>query len=114
MVESRRSLWRHGLNVLVERSMSSVIPVQSSSATGRSVVLPVSVRTPAAQEFAAIAQSAHTPTPSRFRLSASLPLTSAVARGPTAPAYIVGVYSEAEFEAEINTFLHAPGLHLVL
>lgn len=94
--------------------MSSVIPVQSSSVTGRSVVLPVSVKTPAAQEFAAIAQSAHTPTPTRFRLSASLPLSSPVARGPSAPAYIVGVYTEAEFETEISVFLRAPGLHLVL
>lgn len=94
--------------------MSSVMSVQSSSAAGHSVVLPVSIQTPAAQEFAAIAQSAHEATPARFRLSASLPLTSPIARGSTSPAYIVGVYSEAEFETEIHAFLNAPGLHLVL
>ena len=114
MVESRLPPSRLPADVVVKRSMSSVIPVQSSSATGRGLVLPVSVKTPAAQDFAAIAQSARTPTSAQFRLSASLPLTSPVARGPSAPAYIVGVYSEAEFEAEIVGFLHAPGLHLVL
>ena len=81
---------------------------------GRSVVVPVSIQTPATQEFAALAQSARTPIPARFRLTASLPLSSPVARGSAAPAYIVGVYSEAEFETEINVFLNAPGLRLVL
>ena len=94
--------------------MSSVISVQSSSAAARSVVLPVSIQTPAAQEFAAIAQSAHEATPTRFRLSASLPMASLIARGSASPAYVVGVYSEAEFETEIHTFLNAPGLRLVL
>lgn len=95
--------------------MSSVGSVQLlSSMTGPGLVLPVSVRTPAAQEFAAIAQSAHTPTPTRFRLSASLPVTSPIARGPTTPARVVEVYSEADFAAEIGVFLRAPGLRLVL
>lgn len=95
--------------------MSSVSPVQfMSSMTGAGIVLPVSVRTPAAQEFAAIAQSADTPISTRFRISASLPMASPVSRAPASPAYVVGVYAEAEFATEIANFLHAPGLRLVL
>jgi hypothetical protein len=95
--------------------MLSVSPVQfSSSVAGRGLVLPVSVRTPAAEDFAALAQSARAPTPARFRLSASLPVGSPIARGPITPSDVIEVYTEAEFGAEIASFLRAPGLRLVL
>jgi hypothetical protein len=83
-------------------------------APGRGLVLPITIPTPSAAGFAAIAQSARTPAPVRLGLPASLPLTSGMASSAATVAQALAVYAESEFAAEIAHFLSQPGLRLAL
>lgn len=91
------------------RAVSGVESVDA----GRGLVLPVTVQTPAAQEFAAIAANARAAA-AGFGLTASLRLSAGVGQGPAAAAKVIEVYSEADFAAEVAHFLSQPGLRLAL
>jgi hypothetical protein len=92
------------------RASSGVESVEA----GRGLVLPVTVQTASAQEFAAIADNVKASATAGFGLTASLPLSAGAAQGPAAAAKVIEVYSEADFAAEVAHFLSQPGLRLAM